>query len=114
MLVRDFDLDSDADPGASPRRTVDAHTCARLGSGAVRCWGANGSGQVGDDTTSGLRLAPTVVVDLVDATGLTTRGVHSCALRRDGSVVCWGHNEHGQLGDGTTTNRPAPRAVRGL
>jgi alpha-tubulin suppressor-like RCC1 family protein len=50
----------------------------------------------------------------VDATGLTTRGVHSCALRRDGSVVCWGHNEHGQLGDGTTTNRPAPRAVRGL
>ncbi len=95
-------------------RAASGHTCARLGSGAVRCWGANGSGQVGDDTTSGPRLAPTVVVDLVDATGLTTRGGHSCALRRDGSVVCWGHNEHGQLGDGTTTNRPAPRAVRGL
>jgi alpha-tubulin suppressor-like RCC1 family protein len=100
-------------------------TCARLGSGGVRCWGFNGDGQIGDDTTSGFtsstycigepcRLAPTDVVDLVDAAGLAAGLSHSCALRRDGSVVCWGQNDYGQLGDGTTTNRPAPRAVRGL
>jgi alpha-tubulin suppressor-like RCC1 family protein len=94
------------------------HTCARLGSGGVRCWGANDQGQVGDDTfvdlRDGGRVAPTDVVDLVDAASLTTRGNHNCALRRDGTIVCWGQNSFGQLGDGTDTNRPAPRAVRGL
>jgi alpha-tubulin suppressor-like RCC1 family protein len=95
-------------------RAASGHTCARLGSGGVRCWGWNDKGQVGDDTISSERLAPTDVVDLVDAASLTAGGYHSCALRRDGSVVCWGQNNYGQLGDGTTTNRPAPRAVRGL
>ncbi len=95
-------------------RAAHLHTCARLGSGGVRCWGFNNEGQVGDDTISGIRLAPTDVVDLVDAASLTADGEHSCVLRRDGTVVCWGHNNYGQLGDGTTTNRPAPRAVRGL
>ncbi len=95
-------------------RAGSTFTCARLGSGGVRCWGWNDKGQVGDDTISTSRWAPTDVVDLVDAAGLTAGGEHSCALRRDGSVVCWGRNDYGQLGDGTTTNRPAPRAVRGL
>jgi alpha-tubulin suppressor-like RCC1 family protein len=95
-------------------RAAAGHTCARLGSGGVRCWGGNEEGQVGDDTISRNRLAPTGVVDLVDAAALTSDGGHSCALRRDGTVVCWGRNTFGQLGDGTTTNRPAPRAVRGL
>ena len=106
-------------------RAAGGYTCARLGSGGVRCWGTNSNGEVGDDTTSGVtsgphctalnpcRLAPTDVVDLVDAAGLTASG-HSCVLRRDGSVVCWGGNTYGQIGDGTTTDRSAPRAVRGL
>jgi hypothetical protein len=33
------------------------------------------------------------------------------ALRTDGSVLCWGRNEFGQLGDGTTTHRPSPTPV---
>ena len=57
-------------------RAGSGHTCARLGSGGVRCWGGNADGQVGDDTTSGVtssractdrnpcRLAPTDVVDI--------------------------------------------------
>ncbi|MGB7540252.1 MAG: hypothetical protein WBM17_17050 [Anaerolineales bacterium] len=39
---------------------------------------------------------------------------HSCALLSDGMVKCWGKNEFGQLGDGTTKNRDVPAPVRGL
>jgi alpha-tubulin suppressor-like RCC1 family protein len=36
---------------------------------------------------------------------------HSCAIVRDGKALCWGRNQYGQLGDGTTANRLAPAAV---
>jgi len=39
---------------------------------------------------------------------------HSCALRSDGAVYCWGQNDVGQLGDGTTTSRASPTKVVGL
>jgi alpha-tubulin suppressor-like RCC1 family protein len=39
---------------------------------------------------------------------------HSCALLDDGMVECWGRNDHGQLGDGTTLNRSEPVRVDGL
>ena len=38
----------------------------------------------------------------------------ACALRTDGTVVCWGDNREGQLGDGTMVTRKTPRAVAGL
>ena len=44
---------------------------------------------------------------------MTAGGNHTCALV-DGVPWCWGQNDHGQLGDGTTTNRPAPVRVGGL
>jgi len=40
--------------------------------------------------------------------------LHSCARRAGGSVVCWGYNYSGELGDGTTTSRLTPVAVSGL
>lgn len=41
-------------------------------------------------------------------------GDHTCALRGDGRVFCWGYNSFGQVGDGTTTHRTSPAAVSGL
>ena len=38
-------------------------------------------------------------------------GSHTCALRRNGDLYCWGKNDLGQLGDGTTTNRTSPVRV---
>ena len=42
------------------------------------------------------------------------RNQRSCAVLSDGTAKCWGNNDHGELGDGTTTWRPTPDLVQGL
>lgn len=84
------------------------HTCALLNSGAVRCWGANYSGQLGDGSTSD-RTKPVDVVGLDSGVAmLALGGAHSCAVMSSGAVKCWGNNGSGQLGDSTTTHRTTP------
>ena len=51
---------------------------------------------------------------LSNVVALTNDGLHSVALKKDGTVWTWGYNENGQLGDGTTTNRSTPVRVEGL
>ncbi len=95
------------------------HTCAQLQSGSVRCWGRNDYGQIGDGTTSVFsegRPTPRQVVGLErDVVAIATaNGEHTCALLRNGIVKCWGWNNFGQLGDGSTQDGPVPVAVVGL
>jgi len=77
-------------------------TCALMISDAVKCWGANGFGELGDgnggnDHVSG---TPVDVIGLVSGvTAITAEGSHACALITD-SVKCWGNNEDGEIGDG--------------
>ncbi len=47
-------------------------------------------------------------------TAIAAGASHSVALRTDGSLRVWGSNGHGQLGDGTVTNRTSPVSVSGL
>jgi alpha-tubulin suppressor-like RCC1 family protein len=95
------------------------HTCALLGDSSARCWGSNESGQLGDGTTM-LRASPVRVEGLDNVVELALGGApgsaarHSCARLRDGTARCWGHNQFGQLGDGSTTNRLSPVAVSSL
>lgn len=91
------------------------HTCAIDRAHRVWCWGLNQSGQVGLRTTGSEVLLPTPVTGLAaDVQALALGDQHTCALHRDGGVSCWGGNDAGQLGDGTTTNRPQPRRIAGL
>lgn len=46
-----------------------------------------------------------------DPVDITVAHEHACAALKDGSVWCWGNNEVGQLGDGTTENRPQPTKI---
>jgi alpha-tubulin suppressor-like RCC1 family protein len=95
--------------------SVDAlHTCALEAAGTVWCWGDDYLGQLGDGTTGDanqLRLEPVQVVQgngkLTDVKAITTGEAHTCALKADGTVWCWGDYFYGQLGDGTMDNADA-------
>jgi len=89
------------------------HSCALRGSGRVFCWGSNFHGQTGNGTRFNNQPTPVRVVNLTSVVGMGLDGQHSCAIRSSGRVFCWGLNTDGQLGDGTTTDRPTPVRVVG-
>jgi alpha-tubulin suppressor-like RCC1 family protein len=90
-----------------------AHTCGITAGDVTFCWGDNFFGAVGDGTTS-QRLAPVRVSGGLAFRQLSAGGVgHTCGTTTMNVAYCWGYNEVGTLGDGTTTNRLVPRAVAG-
>src|SRR5437879_184612 len=88
------------------------HTCGVSTSGIGYCWGANGSGQIGDNTTLA-KLAPAVTAGSLSLSVAAAGLNHSCAVAAgaSASVYCWGANDHGELGDGTTVPRLVPTRV---
>jgi alpha-tubulin suppressor-like RCC1 family protein len=90
------------------------HNCVLTQTGAVKCWGDNMFGQLGDGTTT----VRTVAVEVPGLTGivvaLAAGHQHTCALTTTGGAKCWGLNWDGEVGDGTTVNRWTPTDVSGL
>jgi alpha-tubulin suppressor-like RCC1 family protein len=122
----------------------DDHSCAVLADGTVYCWGDNQQGQLGDGTTPPLcfvngfpefasfdrlwacsngaevgaylssHASPVAAYGIFGATAVATGRSHSCALV-GGMVKCWGANQAGQLGDGSTVlSSTTPVTVSGI
>jgi alpha-tubulin suppressor-like RCC1 family protein len=109
-----------ADPAAVPVpgavveiSTGDDHSCARVESGTVYCWGRGDGGQLGDGRTS-TSAQPVAVALPEPARLLASGGSHSCARVESGAVYCWGRGDGGQLGDGARVDAPLPVRVAGL
>lgn len=116
-------------PDAGPLRAVSlaassaGHVCAAMSDGTVRCWGLNDYGQVGAAPSGGGRCTvrgdsipcesrPHTVAGLSDVRQVATGNGSTCALRGDGSVWCWGLNDGGQLGNGSSAVAPSPTPAR--
>jgi hypothetical protein len=79
----------------------------------VQCWGEDAFGQLGDGTMRN-SSRPVPVAGIAGAVGVTSGWWHhSCALLSGGKVQCWGVNDWGQLGNGTTTSSSTPVTMTG-
>ncbi len=108
--------------GAVALATGPYHTCARTADGRVACWGhfstllGSGTGlhrrgvALGD-AGGGYDYLPVFVPDLADVVEIALGAYHACARIADGKVACWGWNEYGTLGDGTTIDRTRPVVI---
>jgi alpha-tubulin suppressor-like RCC1 family protein len=89
-----------------------SHSCALFAEGSVKCWGENGSGQLGQGSTTDLGDGADEMGDNLDpidlgtgrtATAFATGGDYTCAILDNGNVKCWGLGSAGQLGQGNDT-----------
>jgi RHS repeat-associated protein len=88
-------------------------TLALRNDGTVWAWGNNGSGQLGNGTTTS-SLIPVQVKNLTNVIAVSAGYQYSAALESDGTVWTWGNNAYATLGNGTTTNSNVPVQVSGL
>jgi alpha-tubulin suppressor-like RCC1 family protein len=82
------------------------HVCT-IDAGDVKCFGANASGELGNDSVAASGTG-VKVLGLANVKSLTAGSFHTCALLEGGTVKCWGANDFGQLGDGTLETRLVP------
>lgn len=90
------------------------HTCALI-SGAVKCWGYNLDGELGNGSTADSHV-PVNVNGLSGISSIAAGLYHTCAIASGGAVQCWGYNSKGQLGNNsvTATGAGAVVAVTGI
>ena len=86
------------------------HACALLNGGAVKCWGANDHGQLGDGTNTSSNV-PVDVVGIETATSISVGISNSGCTLPDGSIKTWGN---AYLGDGTSDGGNVPVDVPGI
>ncbi len=93
----------------------ESHTCALTAKGRAYCWGYNVDGQLGDGTTNDSdENGPQAVIGGLKFASVRGGESHTCALTARGKAYCWGYNNDGQLGDGTTdaSDEKGPQAVQ--
>ena len=108
-----------SDVGAVAVAAGHYHSMVLMSDGTIESWGKNWDGQLGNGTTDD-SLVPVIVSGLsnlsegVKVSEISVGEYHSMALLSDGTVMSWGSNRSGQLGDGTRINKSSPSAIPGL
>ncbi len=91
-----------------------AFTCGLTPSGAVYCWGMATKGELGIGPTMAISIeSPVPAIGGLLFQRIAVGWEHSCGLTASGTAYCWGDNDNGQVGDGTTITRWAPTPVLG-
>ncbi len=90
-----------------------AHSLALKADGTVLAWGDDEFGQLGDNATNTSSFTPVAVQGATNIVAIAAGGYHSLALKSDGTLLAWGSNFTGELGDGTDVDKFTPVAVGG-
>jgi alpha-tubulin suppressor-like RCC1 family protein len=88
-------------------------SCGIAAGNALHCWGSGYYGQGGTGGSSNFASVPYRVAPAQNFTAVAVGELHACALDGAGAAYCWGANSHGQVGDGTTTQRNVPTLALG-
>jgi hypothetical protein len=88
------------------------HSLALMSTGTVMAWGNNFNGQLGNgDNSPNPNYVPAPVIELSGVTAIAAGSDHSLALLSNGTVMAWGANQAGELGNGTNANSDVPIPV---
>lgn len=91
--------------------TGGTHTCQLSGTGAVRCWGSNQTGQLGTGAGAGSRV-PVGAAAGFEFSAIAAGLAHTCGVTPEGIALCWGDNASGQLGTGDAAAHTDPTPVQ--
>ncbi len=89
------------------------HTCGISLDGSAYCWGRNVEGQFGVPGSAEFSTTPVLISSEMQFIDIAPGMLHTCAVTTAGQGFCWGENDFGQLGDGTTAPASTPREIAG-
>lgn len=87
------------------------HTCAIRTTGKLYCWGDDSLGQMGNSSVGRKPYPYPVSATATDWRAVSAGGSHSCAIRTNGYLYCWGDDSRGQLGNGSAGSKTYPYRV---